>query len=110
MFVLNIIRRWNGDGGGGCEGGGFDRGREGGGGDFVGDCWYVRRQRLWEWQGVGGKQRGVDASSVEDMAGQQAHKEKQRSWSGRRRNEDGSAFSRVQMMSGRVFQDEPDVT
>lgn len=33
MFVLNIIRRWNGDGGGGCEGGGglTEGGREGGG-------------------------------------------------------------------------------
>lgn len=92
------------------RGGGLTEGGREGGGDFVGDCWYVRRQRLWEWRGVGGKQRGVDASSVEDMAGQQAHKEKQRSWSGRRGNEDGSAFSRVQMMSGRVFQDEPDVT
>lgn len=32
MFVLNIIRRWNGDGGGGCEGGCLtEGGREGGG-------------------------------------------------------------------------------
>lgn len=25
-----------------------------GGGGVVGDYWYVRRQRLWEWRGVGG--------------------------------------------------------
>lgn len=34
--------------------------------------WYVRRQRLWEWQ-------GVETSRVKDMARQQAYREEGRS-------------------------------
>lgn len=48
MFVLNIIRRRNGDGGGGC--GGL------GGGQFVADYWYVTRRH--EAMGMAGSGDG----------------------------------------------------